>query len=224
MHCARCEELLSARLDGETTAIEDEAVTRHVARCGSCARFEASLRRLPVVAAPPGGPPTDLTVRVLDRLAWSPGSEAPDWARYGLLVVALTEVVLALPQLFARWRGMTAHDLHHLGAWDLAFGVGLVVVAWQPERARGLLPFAGALGVGMAVTAVFDISDRGLPVLTEAHHLLELLGVLLLWVVGRSFRLRPSRRRGPRGPGLPPPSSLRRSGGPGVEPVDTGAA
>jgi predicted anti-sigma-YlaC factor YlaD len=189
VHCERCRELLSARLDGETSPLEDAAIDRHVDRCAPCASHASSLRRLAGSghAAAPGVAANAL----LDRLGWSPDAEAPVWARYGLLTIALAEIVLAIPQLLAHGKGLFVHDLHHLGAWDLALGVGLLVVAWQPERARGLLPTAGALAVGMAITAVVDIVDGKVPPWSEAHHVLEIAGVVCLWVVGRSFRLRP---------------------------------
>jgi predicted anti-sigma-YlaC factor YlaD len=141
--------------------------------------------------------------RLVERVAWSPGSEAPDWARYGLLAVALLQVVVAVPQLVASGSGAVAHDLHHLGAWELALGVGLVVVAWQPERARGLLPFAAALSLGLLVTATSDAIGGRVTAMTESYHLLQVAGLVLLWVVGRAYRIRPRRRRR----GVPLPSS-----------------
>jgi predicted anti-sigma-YlaC factor YlaD len=195
MHCDRCQEIVSARLDGEATALESDAADRHLARCAPCASEAAALARSSATNARGDArrlaPPADLTARVFERVAWSPGSEVPDWARYGLLLVALTEVVLALPQLFVAGHGVFVHDQHHLAAWDLAFGIGLVVVAWQPERARGLLPMAAALACGMALTATVDMLDHTIPAADEVHHVFDFAGVALLWVVGRSFRIRP---------------------------------
>ena len=216
--CDRCRELLSASLDGEVSDLEAEAMERHVGRCGPCAAFRTRLRTLRLA---PGAPTSqgdtasdqgrrDRTERLVERLAWSPGSEAPEWARYGLLAVALMQVAVAIPQLVASGRGLFAHDQHHLGAWDLALGVGLIVVAWQPERARGLLPLAAALSVGLTVTAVSDALGGRVSAVTEVHHLLQVAGLVLLWIVGRAYRIRPRRRRRP-APAAPSGAAGRRA-------------
>jgi len=200
--CERCRELLSASLDGEVSDLEAEAMERHVARCGPCAAFRTRLRTLQVVARPQTDEPLGDDVdrehraeRLVERLAWSPGSEAPDWARYGLLAVALMQVVVAVPQLVASGSGIAAHDQHHLGAWEAAFGVSLVIVAWQPERARGLLPFAAALSIGLVLTAASDAIGGRVSAMAESYHLLQVAGLVLLWIVGRAYRIRPRRRR-----------------------------
>ena len=77
--------------------------------------------------------------------------------RYLLLWVALTELVLAVPTLLGASRNTSVHTAHELGSWEAALAVGLLVAAWQPRRAAGLLPFALALAGAMVATAAFDI-------------------------------------------------------------------
>jgi predicted anti-sigma-YlaC factor YlaD len=77
--------------------------------------------------------------------------------------------------------------------------VALLVVAWQPRRAAGLLPFALALAGAMALTATLDIVAGHAPASGEALHLLDVIGVGALWLAARS----PSGVRWlPRSPGL----------------------
>ena len=117
--------------------------------------------------------------------------------QYGLLVVALSMVVLSVPELLAT-TGAAIHATRHLGVWDLAFAVGLLVAALQPWRARGLLPMAAALGCAMALTAGLDLSRGVTTGIAELSHLLEVLGLLFLWLLSRAApidsRLGPSRR------------------------------
>ena len=109
-------------------------------------------------------------------------------ARWALLAVALTQLVLAVPDLLLGGDGTAVHVARELGAFDVALAVGLVVAAWQPARAWGLLPLAAALVVVLAVTAVADVIDGSATALGEAYHLLEAAGLGLLWLVAREAR------------------------------------
>ena len=51
------------------------------------------------------------------------------------------------------------HVARELGSFDVALAVGLLVAAWQPARAWGLLPVATVLALVMGVTAVLDLVD-----------------------------------------------------------------
>ena len=77
----------------------------------------------------------------------APRREVISPARWALFVVALTQLVLAAPALLlGEDTGATVHVARELGAFDLALAVGLLVAAWQPARAWGLLPVVAALG------------------------------------------------------------------------------
>ena len=154
--------------------------------------------------------------------------------QYGLLVVALSMVVLSVPELLAT-TGAAIHATRHLGVWDLAFAVGLLVAALQPWRARGLLPMAAALGCAMALTAGLDLSRGVTTGIAELSHLLEVLGLVFLWLLSRAApidsRLGPARRAAgglpvarPRGPRALDPlrawaGSLSGPAAPDVRPV-----
>jgi len=109
--------------------------------------------------------------------------------RWALFAVALTQLVLAGPAvLLGDSSGATVHTARELGAFDVALAVGLLLAAWQPARAWGLLPVAAALGLILAGTAVLDVIDGSASTLGESHHVLDLAGVALLWLVAREHR------------------------------------
>jgi predicted anti-sigma-YlaC factor YlaD len=78
---------------------------------------------------------------------------------------------------------------------SVALAVGLVYAAWRPVRAFGLLPIAGALAACMVVAAAFDLADGRTAVLGEAHHVLDVAGLLLLWLLAGAPRPRGRRLR-----------------------------
>jgi predicted anti-sigma-YlaC factor YlaD len=184
MQCDEIREAISAAADGEATSLERSMIDAHIVRCVGCAAFAGSVEQLdrrlrirPAEAVP------DLSAPILMTRAPKPGRE---WARYLLLWVALTELVLAVPALLGASRNASVHAAHELGSWEAALAVGLLVAAWQPRRAAGLLPFALALAGAMVATATFDIVTGHAPAAGEAQHILDLLGVGALWLLTRS--------------------------------------
>src|SRR5947209_2586433 len=186
MHCATCRELISADVDGELRSIEREAMEAHVAGCRACTAFRASVtathRAMRLRSAEPV---PDLTASILAAHAAESTAAGPvaagsgarragaaagtTFLRYALGVVAVTQLVMALPELIdPDGSASTLHAAHHLGAWDIAFAVGLLVVAVQPWRARGLLPMCAALGGVMVVLAVIDVASGRTPGLAES--------------------------------------------------------
>jgi predicted anti-sigma-YlaC factor YlaD len=191
MRCDLVHEALSARLDDELPEMEAAAVDAHLAGCQSCQGYARALGDLhrawrvrPAEAVP------DLTAAVMaataDRLPDPRPRPTIEWVRYGVFAVGLTQLLLALPLMLLGPEGdAPLHSGRELGAFGVALSVGMLVVAWQPQRAGGLLPVALALSAGMLVTAVADILSGHSPVLGEAHHVLELVGVVLLWRLTR---------------------------------------
>lgn len=192
MRCDLAHEAISARLDGELPPLEDAALDSHLESCVGCqnhARALAGLHRS--LRVRPAEPVPDLTTEIMALTASqlpapaqrrNPGRGAIEWARYGLFTVAFTQLVMAVPLLVLGSDSDNAlHTTRELGAFSLALSVGMLVVAWQPRRAGGLLPMAMALAAGLTITAVTDVVGGHSPIVGEAPHLLELVGVLLLW-------------------------------------------
>jgi predicted anti-sigma-YlaC factor YlaD len=206
MDCQHTREAISARLDGEDAGPDAARLDQHVAGCATCAAWAADLdvlHRLVRVRA--AEPVPDLTAAILgaaprsqpalaDRVGerpswWRPFTERISTVRWALFAIALTQLVLAGPALLlGEDAGATVHVARELGSFDVALAVGLLVAAWQPARAWGLLPVAGALALVLGLTAVLDVVDGTASGFGEAHHVLDLAGVALLWLVAREGR------------------------------------
>jgi predicted anti-sigma-YlaC factor YlaD len=203
MECDEVREALSARLDGEPTGRPDDVVDDHLAGCRACTAWSeelVTLHRMVRVREAEAVP--DLSASIVAafdsarggrRRAPSPTrrpalSESVSGARWALFVVALTQLVLAGPALLGDDPGASVHVAREIGSFDVALAVGLLVAAWQPARAWGLLPVAAALAAVMAGTAAIDLVDGTATSVGEAHHLLDLAGVAFLWLVARDAR------------------------------------
>jgi len=219
MRCAQIREGLSARLDGEDPGLDPAELAAHLAGCPACTAHAAELDALHrAVRVREAEPVPDLTAAILAQAPalggtaparradapaapwWAIGRERISTARWALLTVALTQLVLAGPALLQR--SGAEHVSRELGAFDVALAVGLLVAAWQPWRAWGLLPAGLALGLVLAVTAIADVLTGNAEALGEAHHVLDLAGMVLLWLVAREARDL-SRQAPARPPALP---------------------
>lgn len=200
MPCDPFREAISARLDGEAAGVDDDVVDQHLRTCGACtvwsdelttlhrmARVREAERVPDLTAAILASCPSPVTVpeRRRSRLA-----EPVSTARWALFVVALTQLALAGPALLlGEDGGASVHVARELGSFDVAVAVGLLVAAWQPARAWGLLPVVAALAIVMGGTAVLDVARGTASSVGEVHHALDLAGVALLWWVARDERL-----------------------------------
>lgn len=204
MDCSDIREAISAHLDDEPAALPPSAVELHVAECAGCAawttRLQALHRQVRVRAAEPV---PDLTAAILGA---APARQAAHGragllgqpvsaARWALLTVALTQLVLAIPGLlFGDGTNAAGHVARELGSFDVALAVGLLVAAFQPARAWGLLPLAAALALFVGFSSVLDLLEGTTSGGSEAHHLLDVAGVALLWVVARDAEATAPRR------------------------------
>ena len=105
------------------------------------------------------------------------------WVLRALLaVVAVAYLVVDVVALLFD-DGPNSHVAHHLGVFEVAYAVTLLFVAMRPARARALVPFTVVLAIGMVVFAVVDVADGHAPALGEVSHLLELAGLVLVWLL-----------------------------------------
>ena len=177
-------EQVSAGADGELSEPERAAADAHAATCPSCSaalRATAALRPAPHAAAA-----TESSgASVFDPQRLSSGERrwlGGRWARRLLMVAAIIIVIEALPA-YVRGEGLSAesHAARHLAAWQIGFGVGLLVAAWVSRMSHAMLALAAtfaALTIG--ATAIDVISGHRGP-WAESVHLVELIGVFLLW-------------------------------------------
>jgi predicted anti-sigma-YlaC factor YlaD len=197
MICERYREAMSARLDGEVTRVEAAAIEAHVAVCSSCRAFASQMARVTRatrVTAAESVP--DLTGQIMATLdtrrefvrarpaaARTAAPSSTGIARLGLALVALAQLALAVPGLLGDDGGAPVHIAREQGSWALALAVALLVVAWHPARAAGILVLVGVLVAGLTATMAVDIIGGRTVAATEAPHFLALLGFGLLWLV-----------------------------------------
>jgi predicted anti-sigma-YlaC factor YlaD len=203
MECERVRVAVSARLDHEDTGLEDAVIDRHLATCVACRRFaETAAGLVPLVRDQPADPAPDLTPTILAAIRQEPafGRERlprfdPAALRWGLLCVAVVQLLLGAPALLAGADGDTpTHLVRELGAFDFALAVGFLFAAWRPSRAFGMLPLVAALVACLGIVAVLDVAQGRSQLAHETAHLLELLGLVFVWQLARS-RPEPERRQ-----------------------------
>ncbi len=192
MDCDRAHELISAELDGENSEAESTSLAEHLLGCADCRARQAELEQLRrrVMVRPAESIPDQASLVM--RSVGVPDLGGGEWVRYALFVVAATLLLLDLPLLFTGSDTDGAEHLgRHLGAFSMALALALLYVAWRPERAIGLIPMAAVLAATLVVTAVIDIALGRSEVITESYHVIELAGLVLLWVIsGGRQRLR----------------------------------
>lgn len=170
-------------MDGEVTEDEELVLDRHLASCAACSDLAARLVAVDrMTRLTPAEPVPDLTGAILAAHAPNPRREA---ARWSLVVVAVAQLLLALPSLLVATDGSAVHATRELGSWSAALAVGLLVAAWQPARARGMLPLGLVLAGVLALGALVDIVAGTTAGAGESIHLLEIAGIALLWLLAR---------------------------------------
>jgi len=191
MTCDPWLEAISARADGEPTPIDDRLVDAHIATCPSCRAFAANVHDLRRAAAVDVAvPQPDLSGAVVKAARLADRGSVWWVLRLGLGIVAVQVLVLSVPALLlGHASGSDQHAARHQGSFAIAYAIGLLVVALRPAKARGMLPLAAALAGCLAITAIIDISDGRTPMVAELHHLPELVGLLLVWLLARPARL-----------------------------------
>lgn len=191
MECEQIREVLSAHLDQEDTSGEVESASSHLDGCEACrawwAHISAVNRALRLRVAEPV---PDIATPVLARVS-PPRVGRGQWVRYALAVVAAAELVMAGKGVFLGEGAASIHDSRHIGSFGAAISIGMLYVAWRPARAYGILPIVASLAMTMFVTASIDITNGRVSSLGEAHHVIEIAGLVLVWMLAG----RPAPRR-----------------------------
>lgn len=180
MDCTSVRDLLSARLDEETTPTENDAADNHLATCATCRSWWAQAGRVTrALRVRSAEHIPDLVDAVLARSRIIPRRHV--WVRYCLAIVALAEIVMAIPSVLVGTTDSPIDEAPYIGSFGLAVAIGLLYIAWRPERAAGVLPIVAALAATMAITATVHLAVGRTNSLGEAHHLLEVSGLFLVW-------------------------------------------
>jgi predicted anti-sigma-YlaC factor YlaD len=201
MTCERWRDAISARADGEHVGIDERLVDAHLERCPACRDFAATAPALvaPRLVSPP---PPDLSRRVARAAAVADRASTPTLLRALLAVVAVEIIAVSVPALLGDEQATSTHAARHLGAFAVAYGVGLLVVAARPARARTMLPVAAVLAGALVITSAVDLAQRRIPLVGEAAHVPELVSVVLIWLIAVPPRRLLDRDRGTPGNGL----------------------
>src|SRR3546814_1354465 len=91
--------------------------------------------------------------------------------------VCSSGLVLAVPSLVGLSDG-SVHATREVGAFTVALAVGLLVAFWQPARAWGLVPLAGALALVMVGAAALDVADGATSIVRSEEHTSELQSLM----------------------------------------------
>jgi predicted anti-sigma-YlaC factor YlaD len=186
MRCDQSRDLLSARLDDEASDDELAVLDRHLASCPACATFADEVVAVDrLTRLTPAEPVPDLTAAVMAASVAAPADPRREAVRWSLVVVATAQLLLALPSLLVAESGSTVHATRELGSWSAALAVGLLVAAWQPARAKGMLPLGIVLAGVLSLGALVDIVAGTTAGAGESVHLLEVAGIALLWLLAR---------------------------------------
>ena len=183
--CEQARSLVSAGADDELEHTEAVALSEHLDGCAECRRYAdrvAALTRtvrLRAVEVEPDFVERAMARSVrLGRGAWL----RPALAWCGLVIAASA----VRPLVFADLDDAPTHVARHVGASAPALAVGLLYAAWRPHRALGLLPLVGALIVTTLIGTVLDAVSGDRSPWSEAVHVVELVGMFLLWLVAGS--------------------------------------
>lgn len=190
---------LSARIDGENSAIADDVVDAHLAECPECQRYwEQSLQLSRSLNFVPMSPPDDLS----DVIYAGVESEFQRVsARRVLLMTACRVVLVLLALIYVVWAGrlLTAEmsDLV-LGAASVRVGIAaaLLFVSWKPSQIPGVLLIVGAMFGFNLGFAVLEAITGGTAPWTQLLTLLFTCAVLVaMWAVdyGNPLRVLTSR-------------------------------
>ncbi|MGD9989285.1 zf-HC2 domain-containing protein [Pseudonocardia sp.] len=226
MDCATCREALSARLDGEDRPGEVTATDAHLAGCADCRAFHdraARITRLTrtrlvtsgVAALDPGTLPDVVPDRpradVLHALLAAAGV-----AQLALGVTGLLDAAGAGHHGGVLGGAALAHLGHESAAWNVAVGVGFLVVALRRTRPAGsLVATLGAFTAVLAATSGVDALAGRVEAGRLAGHAVLVVGLVVLVVLQRS---------GPRDGGRARAGSTVRTGATAVPTPATGEA
>ena len=190
MDCDAARQSVSDAID-RGIPLEDD-VADHVAHCPACGRWQEAAHRLrratmrPVAATETN--PIEVS-RLPERFVLH------RWLRFALVWVAIILIVGNVVTMFAVGEGSAIHLERHQAAFDVALGLAFLFVAWRPDRAYGMVPFAVAFMVALSVSAIIDLVNGASTVFRESAHLVELVGLAVLWWLGLAVGPGRSRRR-----------------------------
>ncbi len=179
MECEPSRIEISAAIDDGTPV--SPAAEEHIAGCASCRSWQEGahqLRRATLRSV-------EETLSPDMREAGRPRRFALHrWIRFALAWAALLLIAWNVVGVFSTGSGPAIHLERHRAAFDVALGLAFLFVAWRPDRAYGLVPFAATFTFALSVAALIDLLNGASTLLRESAHLVEIFGLALLWFLG----------------------------------------
>ncbi|WP_326553560.1 zf-HC2 domain-containing protein [Micromonospora sp. NBC_01813] len=200
MGCADFREMLSAELDGETSAAESATAREHLGDCAGCRTWYATASAVTALAVrtPPQSVVT-VDESVLDALPKPrklTAARVTTMLRYALGLLGVAQFLLGAAQIggvadghlhVADAIGGTApnHLWHESAAWNVALGAGFAWIAVRRTRPSGILPTLTAFVAVLALLSVNDVITGRVDYPRLLSHGLVVVGYLLLLALGR---------------------------------------
>ena len=180
-------EISEAIDDGRAVA---PAAGAHLESCAACQRWEEASHQLrrSTLRSVGGGAAVEVDLPNLPKRFVFYRS-----VRLALAWAAVLLIVWNLVDMFAAGSGPAIHLERHQAAFDVALGMAFLFVAWRPDRAYGMVPFAATFTFALSISAIIDLANGASTLLRESAHLIELAGLALLWVLG--VAVGPGRRK-----------------------------
>jgi predicted anti-sigma-YlaC factor YlaD len=179
MECESARDAISAAIDNDQPVVP--AAETHLDGCAACRRWQEAAHRLRRATLRPvvDGDPTTVAVEHLpERFA------VHRWVRFALAWAAVLLIAWNVIGMFSTGSGSAIHLERHQAAFDVALGLAFLFVAWRPDRAYGMVPFAAAFTFALSTAAIIDLINGASTLLRESAHLIELAGLALLWILG----------------------------------------
>jgi predicted anti-sigma-YlaC factor YlaD len=179
MDCEAAREEISEAIDsGKAVAIP---VEEHLEGCAACGRWQEAAHQLRRASLRTVAKDENLAVRI---------SRLPErftlhrWQRFALAWAAVLLIATNIVGMFEQGSGTAIHLERHQAAFDVALGLAFLFVAWRPDRAYGMVPFAATFTFALSISAIIDLVNGASTLVRESAHLIELTGLGILWMLG----------------------------------------
>lgn len=179
MECETARLAISEGIDTNRPVAVD--VESHIDGCAACRRWQDAAHQLRRATLRPVDENEAVSVempRLPERFT------AHRWVRLVLAWAAVLLIVWNVVDMFAAGSGSAIHLERHQAAFDVALGLAFLFVAWRPDRAYGMVPFAAAFTFALTSAAIIDLFNGASTLLRESAHLIEIVGLGLLWILG----------------------------------------
>jgi predicted anti-sigma-YlaC factor YlaD len=189
--CQPYRDAISAMADGEVAPVSAEVLHGHLDDCSMCSAFAVSVqdlhRRVRVQEADAVPNLTASILAAVDTPAVSRARARFAQLRVVLAMAGIAQLVLLMPFLVSG-HALAGHASREATIFQVALGIGFLVVAQRPARAAGLLPVAAVVALLVSAVAVADVLGGTATLLQESVHVIEIVGTFVLWAIVRDQR------------------------------------